>query len=151
MEIKIVKIDEGVKTPFKKNSGDAGYDLHYWSNENKNIGIRPGECALIDTGLKFYFPSDYVMEIKNRSGIAYKKGLVVGACIVDSSYTGTVFVNLWNVSKEVQIIEPNERIAQAIFYKIENVNFAEILIDEYTELTANSSRQDGALGSTGKF
>lgn len=151
MEVKISKINESVETPSKKNIGDAAYDLHFYSKNHSHIIIEPGECALLDTGLRFHFPSEYVMEIKNRSGMAAKRGLIVGACIVDSSFTGNVFVNLWNISKEHQRIEPNERIAQAIFYKVENILFSEVNNAEYTTLTSHSTRQDGALGSTGKF
>lgn len=151
MEVKICKADPAVKTPSKKNKGDAGYDLHYWSPEGKTVEIQPGESALLDTGLKFYFPSDYVMEIKNRSGIAAKRGLLVGACCVDSSFGGYVFINCWNVSNKVQTIEPGERCAQAIFYKVENLVIDSVSAEDYAALTANSTRQDGALGSTGKF
>lgn len=161
MELKITKIREKAKLPYKKHIGDAGYDLcwcpkdaseyqnlWYKGNEHKEAKIiKPGESVLLGTGLKFIFPQEYVLEIKNRSGIASKKGLIVGAHIVDSTYRGEVFVNLHNISGENQIIEPGERIAQFIIYRIENCIFEEISEDKYNE--NETSRGDGGFGSTG--
>jgi dUTP pyrophosphatase len=109
--------------------------------------ILDNESVLLATGLKFIFPFDCVMEIKNRSGIASKKGLIVGACIVDSTYRGEVFVNLHNISGKPQIIEVGERIAQFVVYKVENCLFDEVTEEVYN--SNESSRNDGGFGSTG--
>lgn len=163
MEIKFVKLRENSKLPFKKHTNDAGYDLSWCPNllsddvqgdrwvdgtlYNLHCGIKPGESVVLRTGLKSLFPAGYVMEIKNRSGIAAKKGLLIGACIVDSTYRGEIFVNLHNVSDKEQIIEPGDRIAQCIFYQIENVQVEEISEKEYDE--NETTRKDGGFGSTG--
>jgi dUTP pyrophosphatase len=87
-----------------------------------------------------------MMEIKNKSGIAAKRGLLVGACVVDRGYTGEIFVNLHNPSDRSQTLHAGDKIAQAVFVKITTdikLAEAENIYDEET------SRGDGALGSTG--
>ena len=86
--------------------------------EHDSIEIKPGECALLGTGYRFGVPHGYMLEIKNRSGIAAKRSLIVGACVVDSGYDGEVFVNLHNIGKETQIVEPQTKIAQAVMVPV---------------------------------
>ena len=87
-----------------------------------------------------------MLEIKNKSGIASKRGLVVGACVVDRGYTGEIFVNLHNPSDRTQTLHAGDKIAQAVFVKIEtNVK----LVESDTIYDDETSRGEGALGSTG--
>jgi dUTP pyrophosphatase len=87
-----------------------------------------------------------MLEIKNKSGIASKRGLLVGACVVDRGYTGEIFVNLHNVTHRNQTIHSGEKIAQAVFVKIEtNIK----LVESDNIYDADTSRGEGALGSTG--
>lgn len=169
MEVKFLKLRENAKLPYKKHINDAGYDLS-WAPDYKNsrdyseysclrddpndkskdiaiLFIRPGESVLLRTGLKTIFPDGHVMEIKNRSSIASKKQLIVGACIVDSTYRGEIFVNLHNIGPEMQRIEEGDRIAQCIFYNIENIVATEINEQEFSEF--ETERSDGGFGSTG--
>jgi dUTPase len=87
-----------------------------------------------------------MMEIKNKSGIACKRGLLVGACVVDRGYTGEIFVNLHNPSDRTQTLHAGDKIAQAVFVKITTdlqLVEAENIYDDET------SRAEGSLGSTG--
>ena len=88
-----------------------------------------------------------MLEIKNKSGIASKRGLLVGACVVDRGYTGEIFVNLHNVTHRNQTIHSGDKVAQAVFVKIDtDVKLVETKTGIYDE---DTSRGDGALGSTG--
>jgi dUTP pyrophosphatase len=90
-----------------------------------------------------------MLEVKNKSGIASKKQLVTGACVVDSGYDGELFVNLHNIGERAQVVEPGQKIAQGVFVKIEQPMLIEISEDNiYGGTTA---RGTGALGSTGDF
>jgi dUTP pyrophosphatase len=93
-----------------------------------------------------------MMEIKNRSSLAAKKHLLVGACVVDSGYDGEVFVNLHNIGKLAQVIEPGDKIAQAVVIPVVHARFvASDTPDIYDwHPITMSGRGDGALGSTGK-
>jgi len=87
-----------------------------------------------------------MLEIKNKSGIASKRGLLVGACVVDRGYTGEIFVNLHNVTHRNQTIHSGDKIAQGVFVKITtDIN----LVESENIYDAQTSRGEGALGSTG--
>mgnify|MGYP003115566591 FL=1 len=96
--------------PLRANPSDAGLDLRWVPQEASETGlsIGPGESILIPTGCKFAIPHGYMMEIKNKSGIASKRKLLVGACVVDSGYEGEVFVNLHNIGHETQFLDPGD-------------------------------------------
>jgi dUTPase len=78
-----------------------------------------------------------MLEIKSKSGIAVKKGCVVGACVVDRGYTGEIFVNLWNFSNMGAQFNPGDKVAQAVFVKINtDIEFVETdnIYDDETSL-----------------
>lgn len=134
--------------PFRANPSDAGLDLPFNPENGNSIRIGPGESRLLDTGLRFAIPHGYMLEIKNRSGMAYKRSLIVGACVVDSGYDGKVFVNLHNIGKNIQFIEVGERIAQAVVIPVVHARFVEAENDINWYPITISERGEGALGST---
>ena len=90
-----------------------------------------------------------MLEVKNRSGNAAKKHLLVGACVIDSGYDGEVFVNLHNVGREPQFIAAGMKIAQVVLIPV--VHFRAVERAEgglYDYPMTISNRGDGALGST---
>jgi len=158
MIIEYVRVRQNARPPERANPSDAGLDL-FFNPEPQGIlpspnldcvAIEPGECAVLPTGYRFGVPHGYMLEIKNRSGVAAKRSLIVGACIVDSGYDGEVFVNLHNIGKEIQLIEPGTKIAQAIMVPIipfRAVETATADLYEWYPITI-SDRGTGALGST---
>ncbi len=140
--------------PVRANPSDAGLDLRWVPQEQAEtaLSIGPGESVLVPTGCKFAIPHGYMMEIKNKSGIASKRKLLVGACVVDSGYDGEVFVNLHNVGHETQWLDPGDKVAQAVVIPVVHARFVASEtpdIYEWHPITI-SDRGDGALGSTGK-
>jgi dUTP pyrophosphatase len=93
-----------------------------------------------------------MLEIKNRSSVAAKKNLIVGACVVDSGYDGEVFVNLHNIGNDDKVINPGDKIAQAVMVPVVHFRALETgsgdLYNWYP--ITISERGDGALGSTDK-
>jgi len=140
--------------PARANASDAGLDLRWVPSEESTqlLRIAPGQSVLIPTGCKFGIPHGYMLEIKNKSGIAHKKQLLVGACVVDSGYDGEVFVNLHNVGASAQYLEPGDKVAQGVVVPVIAVRFVPSksanLYDDYP--ITISDRGTGALGSTGK-
>jgi len=138
--------------PARSNPSDAGLDLCWAPAEASTqlMAIGPGASVLVPTGCKFGIPHGYMMEIKNRSSVAHKKQLLVGACVVDSGYDGEVFVNLHNVGSQTQYIEAGHKIAQAVIVPVAPVRFvATENPDVYGWYPITmSDRGDGALGST---
>ena len=91
-----------------------------------------------------------MLEVKNRSSVASKRSLIVGACVVDSGYDGEVFVNLHNIGTEPQVIEPHTKIAQVVMTPVVSFRALETQSSDlygWYPITI-SDRGDGALGST---
>jgi len=140
--------------PVRANPSDAGLDLRWTPTEASEAAlvIQPNESILVPTGCKFAIPHGYMMEIMNKSGVAYKKRLIVGACVVDSGYEGEVFVNLHNIGTEAQTIEPGDKVAQAVVVPVVHARFVASEspdIYDWYPITI-SDRGVGSLGSTGK-
>ena len=146
-------IHDHVHPPTRSNPSDAGLDLRFSPALSASaLRIEPGESKLIPTGLRFAIPHGYMLEIKNRSGMAAKRQLLVGACVVDSGYDGEVFINLHNIGKHWQNIEPGDKVAQAVVVPVVHARFVaseDPNIYDWHPITI-SNRGDGALGSTGK-
>lgn len=140
------------KAPTRSNPSDAGLDL-YWNPEDgehiARMGVRSGESVVLNTGIKIAVPHGYMFEIKNRSSVAAKKGLLVGACVVDSGYEGEVFVNLHNVGSETRDLKVGDKIAQGVLIPV--VHFRPRQVEEdklFNDPITISNRGEGALGST---
>ena len=152
MIIQFSKTRHNSRSPVRANPSDAGLDVFYCPSEEEAAGkwLTPGSSGLFSTGLKFGIPHGYMLEVKNRSGMAARRSLVVGACVVDSGYTGEVFVNLHNIGKEPQHITPGTKIAQLVMTPVLTFSPQESSAEElYENTTTVSARGTGALGSTG--
>lgn len=136
--------------PERANPSDAGLDVFYSpENPEQAIAIDPGVSKIVPTGLRFGVPHGYMIEVKNRSSVAAKRSLIVGACVVDSGYDGEVFVNLHNIGKQTQYIRSGDKIAQLVMIPV--VHFRPMQSksgDLYRTGITISDRGDGALGST---
>jgi|TARA_Y100000034_G_scaffold130489_1_gene189073 dUTP pyrophosphatase len=138
--------------PSRANPSDAGLDVHFNPDDGevKGVHLEPGESTLFSTGLKFGVPHGYMLEVKNRSGNASKRSLLVGACVIDSGYDGEVFVNLHNVGRETQFIERGMKIAQIVMVPVVHFRALETSQDNlynWYPITM-SDRGSQALGST---
>ena len=151
MKLKVYRVRENAKLPVRAHKTDAGMDLFYCPDDGKGTTLFSQHTKLFQTGLKFEVPEGYMLEIKNKSSVASKRQLVVGACVVDSGYDGEVFVNLHNVTGIGRFIQPGEKIAQGVVIPVVPVRFLETANDnlyDWHPITI-SNRGDGALGSTG--
>tara|TARA_Y100000296_G_scaffold37325_1_gene43247 strand:+ start:101 stop:559 length:459 start_codon:yes stop_codon:yes gene_type:complete len=136
--------------PTRANPSDAGLDVYFSPMDREDITIAPGESVVLATGLRFGVPHGYMLEVKNRSSVAAKRSLVVGACVVDSGYDGELFVNLHNIGTETQVIEPHAKIAQVVMVPVVSFRAMETSNPDlygWYPITI-SDRGDGALGST---
>ena len=112
--------------------------------------VKPGQSACIPSGIKAKLPHGYCMEFHNKSGIACKKSLLAGSCLIDEDYQGEWHIDVHNVSStNAAHIFAGDKIAQFVMYKVEYPT-VEIIPNE-SELFADvkSERGEGAFGSTG--
>ena len=149
MKLKIYRTKARAKLPTRAHDGDAGMDLYYCpdSKHSDQIPIHPGETLLFGTGIKAEIPKGYMLEIKNKSSVAAKKQLLVGACVVDSGYDGEIFINLHNIGKQSHWFKDGDKVAQGVLVPVDLCEVIEV--EDPNELNQDSTRGDGALGSTG--
>ena len=154
MMIEYVRVREDVKPPERANPSDAGLDVFFCPDDAAvgAIKIPAGGSVILATGLRFGVPHGYMMQAMNRSGIAAKRSLVVGAHVIDSGYDGEVFINLHNIGKETQVVKAGTKIAQLVMIPVVPFRALETHNNDlynWYPITI-SARGDGALGSTGE-
>ena len=145
--VRVFRTRPDAKLPMRAHKTDAGMDFFYCPGEPTVLGIEPGESVVLPTGVKMEVPPGCMLQIMNKSGVASKRSLVTGACVVDEGYTGEIFVNLHNIGTKTNFVEPGQKIAQGVFVRIEKPILSEIENDNI--YGKSTSRGDGALGSTG--
>jgi len=145
--VRVYKTRPMAKLPVRAHSTDAGMDFFFCPSTPELMTVEPGSSALLETGVKMEVPRGCMLQIMNKSGVASKKQLVTGACVVDEGYNGEIFVNLQNIGNEPQYISPGQKIAQGVFVRIEKPDLK--LIEEDSVYGGKTSRGSGSLGSTG--
>lgn len=143
--LKIKKLRDDAKIPFRATDGSAGMDLYACIDEA--VEIMPHEIRVIPTGIAIELESaDYVAYIYARSGLAIKNGIAPANCVgvIDSDYRGEICVGLLNQTEKVFIVNSGERIAQMV---ISPVILPTI---EVVDELSNTQRGAGGFGSTGK-
>lgn len=130
--------------PSYSTFGAAGADIR--ACITAPVVIKPGERALIPTGLLFEIPEGYEIQVRPRSGLALKHGIT---CLnspgtIDSDYRGEIGVILINTGKEDFTVENNDRIAQIVLSPVIRADFVT------TGILSETERGTGGFGSTGK-
>ncbi|MCI5724386.1 MULTISPECIES: dUTP diphosphatase [Fusobacterium] len=143
VKVKIVK-EKNITLPKYETLGSAGVDIR--ANIAEPITLKSLERVLIPTGIKMEIPVGYEVQVRPRSGLAIKHGITMlnSPGTIDSDYRGEIKVIAVNLSKDDYIIEPNERIAQLVLNKVEQMEFIEVEVLDETE------RGEGGFGHTGK-
>lgn len=141
MKVKVKRELENAIIPSYKHEGDSGFDLH----STESIHLEPGERKVISTGLSFEIPLGYELQVRSRSGLSSKYGIIVlnSPGTVDSCYRGIVSIPLMNVSKSTFKIETGDRIAQGIVTPVIQAEFVE------SDSLSDTSRGQSGFGSTG--
>ena len=116
------------------------------------IEIGPNSQVNIPSGIKVILPFDKCLIAFNKSGIATKYSMLVGAQLIDPNYRGQIHLNLHNVSDKTVIIEEGQKIAQFAELDFYTDGFEEIEVDQYDAEEMPDDR--GARGfseGTGQF
>lgn len=140
-----VKIINKSKHPFPtyQTALSAGMDLR--AEMTGAVTLKPLERILVPTGLFIELPAGYEVQIRPRSGLAYKNGITVlnSPGTIDADYRGEIKVLLVNLSAEDFVIQDGERIAQMVLAKHEQISWTPV------EELEDSQRSAGGFGSTG--
>lgn len=145
--MKIVKV-RNVKTPTRGTGLSAGLDF-YIPEDFEAKQIWPGESINIPSGIKARIPRRCALIMFNKSGIATKHQLQVGACVVDEDYQGEIHLHVMNVGKEPVILKPGMKLVQGLVMPIVYAG-VEVLESEDELFPQSTERGQGGFGSTGE-
>ena len=137
---------EGLPLPAYETAGSAGMDLRAAVPEDQPMTLAPGQRALVPTGLKIALPLGYETQVRARSGLALKHGIICPNApgTIDSDYRGECGVILATIGAEPFVIRRGERIAQLVIAKHERADWVEV------ETLDDTARGTGGFGSTGR-
>jgi dUTP pyrophosphatase len=143
MNIRIVNKSTN-ELPAYATAGAAGLDIR--ANLTESIVLKPFERRLIPTGLFLEIPDGYEVQVRPRSGLAFKHGITVlnSPGTIDADYRGEVGVLLINLSQEDFEITHGERVAQIVVAPYLQANWIA------SEALSETDRGAGGFGSTGK-
>lgn len=145
--MKILKVRD-VKTPNRGTSQSAGLDF-FIPNDFKARSLAPNESVLIPSGIKANVPEDCALVAFNKSGIAVKKKLLVGACVIDADYLGEIHIDLKNVGNQSVRLEPGDKIIQLLCLSVKYVSVEEMGDEEELFEGIVTERGPDGFGSTG--
>jgi len=175
MELKYFKLHDDVKDPVFSTKQSACFDVHaylghskscliqYYDSNNvkqngvamkdthldevKSFKLKPGERALIPTGLIFDIPEGYSVRGHSRSGLALKEGLVLanGEAVIDSDYIQETFIILVNISDRILSISHGQKIAQLELVRLEGYTLTQTDVQPIQK-----TDRVGGFGSTGR-
>ena len=134
---------EGAQLPAYETIAAAGMDLVAFID--KDIVLKPGERALIPTGILVGIPEGFEAEIRPRRGLALKYGVTIlnAPGTIDSDYRGEIKVILINLGNMDFTVRNGDRIAQMVFKNVVRVSW------EVVEELPETKRNKGGFGSTG--
>lgn len=135
-----IKLDEGAKMPTRAHRWDAGLDLY----ARQGKPVPEGGSAKFDTGVHMEIPKGFVGFIMAKSGLNVKHGLTCEG-VIDSGYTGSIVVKLYNDSDCDYFVEDGDKIAQIVICPVW-LPLQILRVDELDE----TERGDCGFGSTGR-
>lgn len=122
----------------------AGMDVRAYLPEG-SVTLKPGQRALIPTGIYMQLPSGYECQIRPRSGLALNYGISIvnSPGTVDADYRGEIGIILINLGEDDFVVNDGERICQMVIKQYSRVTW------EPVERLDRTAREDGAFGHTG--
>ena len=137
---------QGLQLPAYETLGAAGMDVRAAVEDGKPVTLKPGERAMVPTGLSVAIPQGYEIQMRPRSGLAAKHGIT---CLnspgtIDSDYRGELKVILINHGDQDFVIARGERIGQIVLAAVSHMIWQEVAELPETE------RGAGGFGSTGR-
>lgn len=134
---------EGLPLPAYATAGAAGFDL--LAAVTAPLTLAPGARALVPTGLVMALPEGHELQIRPRSGLALKHGIVLpnSPGTIDEDYRGELQVIVMNAGTEPFTVERGMRIAQGVLAPVTRASWAEVAA------LPETARGGGGFGSTG--
>jgi dUTP pyrophosphatase len=143
VEILVQRLDEALPLPERAHPGDAGVDLR----STIELSLKPGERAVVPTGIAVAIPERYAALVQPRSGLAARHGvsIVNTPGLIDAGYRGEIKVIAINLDPDEAFeIRRGDKIAQLVIYPVPETVWREV------EELPESDRGAAGFGSTGR-
>lgn len=141
--IRLKRLDHGagLPVPAYATQGAAGMDVV----AAEELDLMPGQRHAVATGFAMAIPDGYEVQVRPRSGLAFKHGITVPNTpgTIDSDYRGELKVLLINHGDAPFPIRRGDRIAQLVAAPVQRAGFAEV------DDLGDTARGAGGFGSTG--
>lgn len=134
-----VLLDDTAYMPKRMYDVDAGFDLF----SPINFTIDAHSDATVDLGVHFEIPEGYVGFLKSKSGLNVHNGIVCEG-VIDSGYTGSIVVKLYNLSDISYNFYKGQKVTQIVFLPIPKIELQQVDTFKFTK------RGNNGFGSTGK-
>ena len=134
--------NSGYALPEYKTEQSAGCDLV--AVLDAPVKLFPLDRVFINTKVSVALPDGYEAQVRGRSGLNKKHGIVVPTGTIDADYRGEIGVVVYNLSREAYTIQEGERIAQLVISPVIQADWQQVAHLDKTD------RGDGGFGSTGK-
>lgn len=140
--LSVRRLRPDAQLPQRMTQDAAGYDLRAVSE----VVLRPGERALVPTGLAIQLPPGTQGEVRPRSGLAWRTGVTIlnSPGTIDADYRGELQIALVNLGQEVVRLAAGERVAQLVVMPVIHP-----VVVEVSELET-TPRGEGGFGHTGR-
>ncbi len=134
-----------VRADFSRGVSDKFFDGAAYDEERQVINVFSGGRVLIPTGLFTSFPAGYEIQVRSRSGLALKEGVIVlnSPGTIDAGYRNELGIILFNTSNSVFEVAHGDRIAQIGLAKVSLIEWNKV------ESLDESDRGKGGFGSSG--
>lgn len=141
--VEVLPHGQGLPLPAYATQGAAGMDL--LAAVAEALTLAPGARAVVPTGLRIAVPEGYEAQVRARSGLALKSGIIVpnGPGTIDSDYRGELGVIVANISDTAFVIERGMRIAQLLVAPVTRASWRQV------DTLPETARGTGGFGSTG--
>ncbi|MDB1134990.1 dUTP diphosphatase [Candidatus Anaplasma sp. TIGMIC] len=145
MKVGIVRVEGGEKLPLPSYATQQSAGLDLYSAHDEELVIHPGERCKVRTGIIIELPDGYEAQVRSRSGLAAKAGVVVlnSPGTIDADYRGEIVVILANFGSDAYVVHYGDRIAQLVVAPV-----TRIVWEEKTNIS-DTQRGSGGFGSTG--
>jgi dUTP pyrophosphatase len=142
MDLPFARVRPEGQLPEVQHPGDAGLDLR----AAMGVTVKPGERAMVPTGVAVAIPDGHAGLVLPRSGLASKRGLTLANApgLIDAGYRGEVICVVINLDPHEPVeISPGDRVAQLVVVEVPEVR------PRFVDELPRSARGEGGFGSTG--
>lgn len=145
LTVGLQRLPHGVNLPLPSYGTPLSAGLDLYAAVEEDVILEPGEWRAIPTGIAIALPAGYEGQIRSRSGLAAKHGVVVlnSPGTIDADYRGEILCIIINHGREPFTITRGMRFAQLVVAPVASISWVE------RQTLDETDRGEGRFGSTG--